>query len=70
MLFMYFMKVFKHCISDFLSELGIEKEDEEEDSPWDSEVSIMALVSLAAKIVCAPVCKPIHVLELVFLVSS
>lgn len=44
---MYFMNVFKHCISDFLSELGIEKEDEEEDSPWDSEVSIIAFVSLA-----------------------
>ncbi|XP_060770671.1 ankyrin repeat domain-containing protein 26 isoform X3 [Neoarius graeffei] len=29
---------------DFLSELGIEKEDEEEDSPWDSELSD-ALVS-------------------------
>lgn len=41
---MYFTKLFKHCISDFLSELGIEKEDEkedEEDSPWDSEVSIL-----------------------------
>lgn len=35
---MHFMKLFKPCISDFLSELGIEKEDEEEDSPWDSEV--------------------------------
>lgn len=45
---MYFMKAFKRWISDFLSELGIEKEDEEEDSPWDSEVGIVALVSLAA----------------------
>lgn len=50
---MYFTKLFKHCISDFLSELGIEKEDEkedEEDSPWDSEVSILVFAGLAAKI--------------------
>lgn len=46
---MYFTKLFKHCISDFLSELGIEKEDEE-DSPWDSEVSILVFAGLAAKI--------------------
>lgn len=46
---MYFTKLFKHCISDFLSELGIEKEDEE-DSPWDSEVSILEFAGLAAKI--------------------
>lgn len=44
---MYFTKLFKHCISDFLSELGIEKEDEE-DSPWDSEVSILVFAGLAA----------------------
>ncbi len=25
--------------ADFLSELGIEKEDENDESPWDSEVS-------------------------------
>lgn len=43
MLFLYFIKTFKHCILDFLSELGIEKEDEEEDSPWDSEVNIVAV---------------------------
>lgn len=48
-LLMYFTKLFKHCISDFLSELGIEKEDEE-DSPWDSEVSILVFAGLAAKI--------------------
>lgn len=30
-------------VSDFLSELGIEKEDEEGDSPWDSVVSMVAL---------------------------
>lgn len=49
--------MFKRCVSDFLSELGIEKEDDEEDSQWDSEVSLAALISLAAKVVYSPVCK-------------
>lgn len=36
--FAYLKKLLKPCISDFLSELGIEREDAGEDSPWDSEV--------------------------------